>query len=71
MTMNRITRLWTALAAAFLAVFALPGLAFADSDSGAQVLRRGFSGLCSVFCCVVVVAIIVGAIVFISRRRKS
>ncbi|WP_245602069.1 hypothetical protein [Hamadaea tsunoensis] len=69
--MNRITRLWTALAAAFLSVFALPGMAFAASDSGAQVLRRGFGGACSIVCCLVVVAAIVGAVVFISRRRKS
>jgi len=74
-TMNRITRLWTSLAAALtvslFTFLALPGVAWAADD---EYLRRRPSGVgfwgCSAICCLVVVGGIVAAIYLITRNRR-
>lgn len=73
--MNRITRLFTSLAAtvtaSLFAFLALPGVAWAADD---EYLRRrpggvGFWG-CSAICCLAVVGGIVVAIYLITRNRR-
>lgn len=72
--MERISRVWAAVVAGFLASVLVPAVAWAEESGVADVLRKkkGISGfgLVPVLCCLVVVAIIVVAVFLVMRNKK-
>ncbi|MFC7243758.1 hypothetical protein ACFQO7_14890 [Catellatospora aurea] len=74
--MERISRVWAALVAGFLASVLVPAVAWAEESGVADVVRKkkgiGFGGfgLFGAICCLVVVAIIVIAVVMVMKRKK-
>lgn len=74
--MERISRVWAALVAGFLASVLVPAVAWAEESGVADVVRKkkgisfGGFGLFSVICCLVVVAIIVIAVVMVMKRKR-
>ncbi|WP_155372484.1 hypothetical protein [Catellatospora vulcania] len=75
--MERISRVWAAVVAGFLATVLVPATAWAEESGVADVLRKkkgvsfGFGGIFGLICCLVVIAIIVGAVFLVMRSRKK
>ncbi len=63
--------------AGFLATVLVPAAAWAEESGVADVVRKkkgislGFGGVFGLICCLVVVAIIVGAVFLVMRSRKK
>ncbi|MEU7825460.1 hypothetical protein [Catellatospora sp. NPDC049133] len=74
--MERISRVWAALVAGFLASVLVPAVAWAEESGVADVVRKkkgisfGFGGIFGLICCLVVIAIIVGVVFLVIRRKK-
>ncbi|MFD0596729.1 hypothetical protein ACFQZ4_34520 [Catellatospora coxensis] len=74
--MERISRVWAALVAGFLASVLVPAVAWAEESGVADVVRKkkgvsfGGFGLFGAICCLVVVAIIVIAVVMVMKRKR-
>ena len=75
--MERISRVWAAVVAGFLATVLVPATAWAEESGVADVVRKkkgvsfGGFGLFGTVSCLVVVAIIVIAVVLVMRSRKK